>query len=585
MSPVWMFYMLYSPAYDAGKNFGMIHLRFSIYIVICLAGLLCGCSGSAGNEDELRRIDRECSRSTEEWKSEKSDSLARQLLAKASACGDKRFEARAHYYLGTFVPNSPLPDDSLDAREAELAVSLSMASESDDSRLLCSVYNSMGLWEMARRKNYHTAIYYLKKSAELAHDTGNDKLEIASEMNISELYRLLGDTLGFQYDRRLFDYAMKTGDSNSMLVSSGLRCALYLARTAADSTALKPYIDAIRGSEIYSPMIPYIRASFCFSHGDYAGARQWMLRGDVRYNFDTLLFYARILNRLGLYGESNVYAEELERDIERMMLGVGWIDVYQLLASNYEKMGNLRPAYDYFRRYEHLKDSINQRLKQDEINKYHVEYEVAKKNQEIEVQRARVRQLWFIVAAVTLFFAVIVTAYVLYTLNRRRFYRRIVRQYRESMERERVLRKEILAQKECDGAAQEGRNAASVAGDKADGIYRRICHEMDTNGIWRDMTVTRETFADRIGCNRTYFSDVIRQKTGMTYPQYMNSFRVREAIRILSGPDGDVPMKELGESLGFLSPRNFSRVFKQATGLSPQDYRRTAQEISREETA
>ena len=70
----------------------------------------------------------------------------------------------------------------------------------------------------------------------------------------------------------------------------------------------------------------------------------------------------------------------------------------------------------------------------------------------------------------------------------------------------------------------------------------------------------------------------------MSYTQYMNSCRIQEAIRILSDPSDDTPLKDLSTALGFLSLGTFYSSFKQATGISPAAYRKTARELQKSQS-
>ena len=129
-----------------------------------------------------------------------------------------------------------------------------------------------------------------------------------------------------------------------------------------------------------------------------------------------------------------------------------------------------------------------------------------------------------------------------------------------------------------DSEAERG----ALTDDKTDRIFAKIRELTEVQQVWRDVSITRESFADVVGCNRTYFTEVIKRRTGMTYTQYMNSCRIKEAVRILSNADDDTPLKEISASLGFLSIGTFYTAFKQETGITPAAYRKTARELRRE---
>jgi len=94
---------------------------------------------------------------------------------------------------------------------------------------------------------------------------------------------------------------------------------------------------------------------------------------------------------------------------------------------------------------------------------------------------------------------------------------------------------------------------------------------------YRDPAMNLESFADRLGIRRHYFSRAINRVTGSNFNHYVNSYRVREAIQILSAPGGSSRgIEELSEEVGFGNRTTFYRSFKKITGLSPIEFQRRA---------
>lgn len=87
---------------------------------------------------------------------------------------------------------------------------------------------------------------------------------------------------------------------------------------------------------------------------------------------------------------------------------------------------------------------------------------------------------------------------------------------------------------------------------------------------YREEGLTVEMLADRIGIHRNALSHAINRTTAGNYNAYINSFRIKEAVRIISQTSRkELYIDELYERVGFGSRSSFSRVFKQFTGLSP----------------
>lgn len=68
-----------------------------------------------------------------------------------------------------------------------------------------------------------------------------------------------------------------------------------------------------------------------------------------------------------------------------------------------------------------------------------------------------------------------------------------------------------------------------------------------------------------------YFGDLIKQETGRTASEYIQQKIIEQAKDRLLIPATSV--SEVSYGLGFQYPQHFSRVFKRATGMTPNEYR------------
>ncbi len=93
--------------------------------------------------------------------------------------------------------------------------------------------------------------------------------------------------------------------------------------------------------------------------------------------------------------------------------------------------------------------------------------------------------------------------------------------------------------------------------------------------------LTLTQIADHVGLNRTSLTEMLKKEFGMTAMEYLSDFRVRVAKKHLAFTE--VPIKEVSERCGFKTVQHFSRVFRENTGQTPADYRRTAVEKRKKE--
>jgi two-component system, response regulator YesN len=78
--------------------------------------------------------------------------------------------------------------------------------------------------------------------------------------------------------------------------------------------------------------------------------------------------------------------------------------------------------------------------------------------------------------------------------------------------------------------------------------------------------------AEKISVTPEYLSAQFHRLTGATFSSYMRDFRVQKAKELMIGTD--LMLYAVGEQVGYRDSKYFCRVFKEATGQSPSEYRR-----------
>ena len=116
--------------------------------------------------------------------------------------------------------------------------------------------------------------------------------------------------------------------------------------------------------------------------------------------------------------------------------------------------------------------------------------------------------------------------------------------------------------------------------EKKSSLFQKLERCMVEQGIYRDNLLTKEKVADLLGTNRTYLSQVINEETGQTFTQYVNRYRLNEAIRLLSNPHSNLPLKAISAQVGFSSMTTFYKMFRDNIGMSPKEYREKALHLS-----
>lgn len=84
--------------------------------------------------------------------------------------------------------------------------------------------------------------------------------------------------------------------------------------------------------------------------------------------------------------------------------------------------------------------------------------------------------------------------------------------------------------------------------------------------------ITLEFMSDKFFISTHYFSRIFKKLTGLTFIEYLNSVRIKEAQKLLATTN--LSINEIGERVGFKSNTHFGRIFKKIADTSPSEYRK-----------
>lgn len=124
-------------------------------------------------------------------------------------------------------------------------------------------------------------------------------------------------------------------------------------------------------------------------------------------------------------------------------------------------------------------------------------------------------------------------------------------------------------------AERNNEKTTDLTDDKASELFSRLEKLMIDEHIYRQCDLSLEKTAKLLNTNRTYLSQVINEYAE-SFTAYVNQFRLKEAIEILSDPDSTDSLKTIGLSVGFASPSNFYTLFRNKVGMAPSVFRENA---------
>ncbi|MGG6230323.1 helix-turn-helix domain-containing protein [Tenacibaculum sp. SDUM215027] len=104
--------------------------------------------------------------------------------------------------------------------------------------------------------------------------------------------------------------------------------------------------------------------------------------------------------------------------------------------------------------------------------------------------------------------------------------------------------------------------------------YQKIVELLETEHIYRNPNLSRNSLAEQLEISNSYLSQIIKSNTSKNFSELINSYRIKEAKEMLKNPlFNDYSLLSIGLECGFNSKTSFYVNFKKETNLTPKQYR------------
>lgn len=88
---------------------------------------------------------------------------------------------------------------------------------------------------------------------------------------------------------------------------------------------------------------------------------------------------------------------------------------------------------------------------------------------------------------------------------------------------------------------------------------------------YTEETISRDIVSRQMLLNRTYFSTLLQLATGKSFRAYINDLRMRYTLELLADPN--TSLNDIPCIVGYKNKTTYYRVFDQAFGCLPREYR------------
>ena len=104
-------------------------------------------------------------------------------------------------------------------------------------------------------------------------------------------------------------------------------------------------------------------------------------------------------------------------------------------------------------------------------------------------------------------------------------------------------------------------------------LFEQLQQMFQHEHLFREPTISIEDIAQRMKVNRTYLSRAVNHCTGKNFNVYINEYRIKEAVRLMSKNSNKFSLEGLAFEVGFNDRKTFYTAFRKMTGLSPSEFR------------
>lgn len=116
---------------------------------------------------------------------------------------------------------------------------------------------------------------------------------------------------------------------------------------------------------------------------------------------------------------------------------------------------------------------------------------------------------------------------------------------------------------------------STLTNDKADFHLQDLLNLMKEKKPYLDNELTLAKLADELSIPQHHLSQIINEKIGQNFFDFINSYRIEEAKKLLTSHEGGMlTILAIAEEVGFNSKSAFNNAFKKVTNTTPSEYRK-----------
>ncbi|RPH33341.1 MAG: helix-turn-helix domain-containing protein [Bacteroidales bacterium] len=256
---------------------------------------------------------------------------------------------------------------------------------------------------------------------------------------------------------------------------------------------------------------------------------------------------------------------------------------YEMLSKIYTYKNDFERAFKNYKLFTQIKDSILNIDIANQLSELQVKYDTEKKDQQIKLQEVTLKNksliLQYSLAGGSLALVALVLIIILYR-KKNQAYKQLVYQNLSALNKQHILYEvDLIDDNGNENSNTENHNYPILDEHHKQPIIECL-NQLIENKVYLESELTINKLAERCDTNRTYLSIVINEEYHTNFNTFINKLRIEEAKGILSvSSNGNIPLKELYQRLGFTSYSTFHEAFKKHIGVTPAYYQNTVKKL------
>lgn len=499
---------------------------------------------------------------------------AKTYYRKAIANHDKKTQA----YVGAYIGQAYILSGQADSMFTYFNAAIPYVEEHHDTYIQTIIANGLGINARNTTLNYNASLAYFQEALQYD-DASEDKTNYYIILsNMTRIYYLRNDPSGMKYALEVYEGRSKLhNDYVRFLGALNVATMYYLSKNYDEALHYISEATAIATHMANTDEPDVIHGNILAAIGKPQQAELYfrkVLNHTQRTNIDVLteayLYYGNFLKAERRYDEANtayqnglILAEQQNHYYYRLQF-------YKGMAELFQEKGDIAMASQHKERHQSLADSIFNIEQERSFSHMILNYETEKAEKELSRKELLLseknRKLQLAVFVTGLIAVILIALYVLY-VRKNHMYRQLVILYDTHRQRERQLLEQRDEKTDLVNTSQKNK-----------ALFDAVEKLMNDEHLYRSNSISIDMLVERLHSNRTYLSRMFTEQN-TSFSEYINSYRIREALALLSEPENDIPLKVLSDSLGYNSLSSFYRAFQKEMGVPPSRFRQEIKKL------